>query len=213
MSQFLARSPQHCAKKGFSLDLNLNKKLIYSISTFILSILSFIFLLWLILHPAKPQFSLKEANINQLNFTEPYLLNSSIQVTFETKNPNQKVGIYYDQLQTYASYKGQQITLDTHIPSFYQGLQESNLISASLIGGGVPVASSIGYNVGRDKVAGNVVLSLKVDGQVRWRIGTWVSGRYRIDVNCIAVLPFGGQVTPASSVGTNKQKTQCSTTM
>ncbi|GAB2300281.1 hypothetical protein Dimus_034316 [Dionaea muscipula] len=126
--------------------------------------------------PFRPQFSLKEASIYQLNFSAPYLLlNSSIQVTLESKSPNQKVGIYYDQLQAYASYKGQQITLDTHIPAFYQAHQASNLISASLQGNSIPVASSIGYQVGRDQVAGNLVLALKVDGQLRWKVGTWVS--------------------------------------
>ncbi|GAB2265000.1 hypothetical protein Dimus_000069 [Dionaea muscipula] len=213
MSQFLARSPQHCAKKGsFSFDFNPSKKLLYSISTIFLSILCFIFLVWLILHPAKPKFSLKEASIYQLNFSAPYLLlNSSIQVTLESKNPNQKVGIYYDQLQAYASYKGQQITLDTHIPAFYQAHQASNLISASLQGNSIPVASSIGYQVGRDQVAGNLVLALKVDGQLRWKVGTWVPGRYRINVNCIALLPFG-QANPTNPVSANLGA-QCSTTI
>ncbi|GAB4858614.1 NDR1/HIN1-like protein 26 [Ancistrocladus abbreviatus] len=210
MSQISTISPKHCAKKGFSID-KINKKLLYTISTFFLSLLSLIVLIWLILHPAKPQFSLKQTDIYKLNLSSPYLLNSSVQITLESKNPNQKVGIYYDQLLAYASYKGQQITAETPIPAFYQGNQDSNLLSASLVGDGIPVAPSFGYEVGRDQVAGKLVLILKVDGRIRWKVGTWVSSRYRINVNCVAVVSFG-PTNPTSPIST-KQGTTCSTTI
>uniref|UniRef100_A0A5B7A6G4 Late embryogenesis abundant protein LEA-2 subgroup domain-containing protein n=1 Tax=Davidia involucrata TaxID=16924 RepID=A0A5B7A6G4_DAVIN len=211
MSQALTKSPKHCGKQGLNID-KLYKKLFYAFSTFLLSILSLIFLVWLILHPTKPDFSLREADIYQLNLSAtPHLLNSSIQLTLFSKNPNKKVGIYYDDLQVYASYKGQQITVNTPLPPFYQGHEDSNLLTASLVGAGLPVAPSFGYEVGRDQTAGKLVLSLKVNGRLQWKVGTWVSGRYRINVNCIAVMPFGPTIPsgPLSS----KQGTQCSTTV
>lgn len=210
MSQLHAKSPQHCAKQKINIS-KLHKKLFYTFSVFLLSILVLIFLVWLILHPTKPEFSLKEADIYQLNLSGPHLLNSSIQLTLLSKNPNQKVGIYYDVIQVYASYKGQQITLDTSLPPFYQDHQDSNLLSASLVGNGLPVAPSFGYEVGRDQMAGKFVLNLKVNGQLRWKVGTWVSGRYRFIVNCVAIMPFGPSIPsgPLSS----KQGSQCSTTV
>ncbi|XP_021283559.1 NDR1/HIN1-like protein 1 isoform X2 [Herrania umbratica] len=160
MSQVLSKSPKHCAKQGLSIDKSY-KKLFLAFSAFFSTILAFIFLIWLILHPSKPQFSLREADIYQLNLSGPHLLNSSIQLTLLSKNPNKKVGIYYDKLQAYAAYKGQQITVDTSLPPFYQGYEESNLLTASLEGKGLPVASSFGYEVGRDQTAGRIVLNLK----------------------------------------------------
>lgn len=213
MSQIHAKSPKHCAnKQGLAVDkLKFNKKLFYTFSTFLLSLSALIFLIWLLLHPSKPQFSLKEADIYQLNLSGPHLLNSSIQATLLSNNPNKKVGIYYDILQVYASYKGQQITLDTSLPPFYQAHEESNLLSASLVGNGLPVAPSFGYEVGRDQSAGNLLLNLKANGRLRWRVGTWVSGRYRFNVNCIAIMPFGPSL-PTGPLST-KQGTQCSITL
>ncbi|KAM7463615.1 hypothetical protein LguiA_031736 [Lonicera macranthoides] len=210
MSQIHAKSPQHCAKQKYNID-KLYKKLFYTFSTFLLSLLSLILLIWFILHPTKPEFALKEADIYQLNLSGSHLLNSSVQFTLLSKNPNQKVGIYYEELQVYASYKGQQITVDTSLPPFYQGHQDSNLLSASLIGNALPVAPSFGYEVGRDQTSGQLALSLKVNGRIRWKVGTWVSGRYRLNVNCIAIMPFGPTIPsgPLSS----KQGTQCSTTV
>ncbi|TXG48508.1 hypothetical protein EZV62_024383 [Acer yangbiense] len=211
MSQVFSKSPKHCGEKQ---TLNIDKhykKLFCALSTFFTSILSLILLIWLLLHPSKPQFSLREADIYQLNLSTTHLLNSSIQLTLLSKNPNQKVGIYYDELQVYAAYKGQQITVDSYLPPFYQGHQDTNLLTASLVGTGLPVAASFRYEVGRDQTAGKLVLNLKMNGKLRWKVGTWVSGKYRFNVNCVAVMDFGPTLPtgPLSS----KQGTQCSTSI
>ncbi|CAA3023429.1 NDR1/HIN1-like protein 26 [Olea europaea var. sylvestris] len=209
MSQVNEKSPKHCAKKGFSFN-KYHKKLFFAFSTSLLTILSLIFLVWITLHPTKPQFSLKDANIYQLNLSSSNLINSTIRLTLSSNNPNKKVGIYYDVLQVYASYKGQIITREALLPPFYQGNEETNLLSASLVGNQLPVTSSFGYEVKREQRIGKFVLTLKVIGRLRWKVGTWVSGRYRFNVNCVAILPFNSIPSgPLSS----KQGTVCSTTV
>ncbi|XP_004307931.1 PREDICTED: protein YLS9 [Fragaria vesca subsp. vesca] len=212
MSQALSKSPKHCGdKQGLKINKHC-KKLFAAFSTLFTTILCLILLVWLILHPTKPQFSLKEAGIYLLNLSgSNNLLNSSVQLTLLSKNPNQKVGIYYDELKVYAQYKGQQITVYTSLPPFYQGHEDSNLLTVSLIGNGLPVAPSFGYEVGRDQTAGRLVLNLKVLGRLRWKVGTWVSGRYRVNVDCVAVMAFGPSL-PSGPL-TTRQGTQCSTTV
>lgn len=210
MSQIHVKSPQHCAKKGFSIEKRY-KKLFYAVSTFLLSILSIIFVMYFLLHPSKPEFSLKETDVYQLSpNSSPQLLNSSIQLTLLSKNPNQKVGIYYDEINVYASYKSQQITVPTTLPPFYQGHEEKNLLTVSLVGNGLPVAPSTSYQVAHDRTVGKLVLNLKVHGRLRWKVGTWVSRKYGFNVNCVAIMPFGPS-TPSGLLSSNKQETQCST--
>ncbi|XP_058086285.1 NDR1/HIN1-like protein 26 [Magnolia sinica] len=208
MSKLSTSSPKHCANKGVNVE-KLYKRGFYAFSTLLLSIFSLIFFIWLILRPSKPQFYLKETDIYQLNLSGAQLLNSSIQITVLSKNPNKKVGIYYDQLQAYASYKAQQITPASSLPPFYQGHEDNNLLTASLLGSWVPVAPSFGYEVGRDQASGKLFLGLKLNGHLRWKVGTWVSGRHRFNVDCVAVMAFGPNVGtgPLSS----RQGTQCST--
>lgn len=210
MSQFTIKSPKHCGKQGVNVE-KLYKKLFVAFSALFTTILSIILLIWLILRPSKPEFSLKEADIYQLNLSNSNLLNSSIQLTLLAKNPNQRIGIYYDEIQVYAAYKGQQITLYTPLPPFYQGHEDSNLLSASLMGTGLPVAPSFGYEVGRDQTVGRLVLNLKVNGRLRWKVGTWVSGRYRLNVNCVAVMALGPTI-PTGPLSL-KQGSQCSTSV
>ncbi|PIA48751.1 hypothetical protein AQUCO_01300003v1 [Aquilegia coerulea] len=211
MSEFIVKSPKHCAKQGFNLNNWLNhKKLWYALFTFLISLVSLIFLVYLLLHPAKPEFYLREANLYQLNLSSAaaagddqdqdqyqyhhlLMIKSSVQITLVSKNPNQKVGVYYDQLQLYASYKGQQITMEASLPPFYQGHQDNNILNALLNAGskGLPVASSFGYEVSRDQMeAGTLILSVKVNGRLRWKVGTWVSSRYHFNVDCVIVMAF-----------------------
>ncbi|KAM1613744.1 hypothetical protein PS2_002203 [Malus domestica] len=209
MSQALTKSPKHCGNKHGLNICKLYKNLFLLFSTFGTTILSIILVVWLILRPTKPEFSLKEADIYQLNLFSSYLLNSSVQLTLLSKNPNQKVGIYYDELQVYAAYKGQQITVYTSLPPFYQGHEDSNILTASLVGIGLPVGPSFGYEMGRDQTAGRLVLNLKVIGRLRWKVGVWISGKYRVNVDCLAVMAFGPSV-PTGPL-TTRQGTQCST--
>lgn len=211
MSQITIKSPKHCATKQVRIERNY-KKIFFAFSTFFTTILLLILLIYFILKPSKPQFSLQELDIYQLNLSGP-ILNSSIQLTLLSKNPNQKVSIYYDEFQVYATYKNQQITSDSFVPPFYQGTQESNFLSSSLIGNGLPVAPSISYELSRDQVSGRLGLSLKANGKLRWKIGTWVSGRYRFNVNCDSIVAFG--IGPTLNVPplNSKLGALCSTTI
>ncbi|WJX34401.1 hypothetical protein P8452_22519 [Trifolium repens] len=212
MSIITIKSPKHCATKQVLRIERNYKKIFFTLSTFFTTILLLILLIYFILKPAKPQFSLQELDIYQLNLSGT-ILNSSIQLTLLSKNPNQKVSIYYDEFQVYATYKNQQITSDSFVPPFYQEQQESNLLSSSLIGNGLLVAPSIGYELGHDQILGRLSLNLKANGKLRWKIGTWVSGRYRFNVNCVSVVTFGIGSSMNVPPLTSKQGALCSTTI
>ncbi|XP_073033031.1 NDR1/HIN1-like protein 26 [Primulina eburnea] len=212
MSQIHVKSPKHCADKHTVLagSRRFNKKLYLYFTTIFLLLLSLILLVWLILHPTKPHFSLTQADVNQLNLASPSLLNSSIQLTLQSTNPNKKVGIFYDEFHLYASYKRQKITPETSISPFYQGHEETTFLSASLAGVQLPVSPSFAYEIQRDTGTGKLVLNFKGNGRLRWKVGNWVSGRYRFMVDCVTVMPFGAIPSPPLS---SRQGTVCSTTV
>lgn len=211
MSQLLVESPKHCAQRGLHVGKLKYRRLLCALSSFSLTVLSVVFAVWLILRPSKPEFYLRDAGVYQLSLASPRLLNSTVQFTLVSRNPNARVGVYYDQLRAYAAYKGQLITAELAFPPFYQGHEDTNLLSASLSGAGVPVAASFGYEVGRDQTAGRLPIRLRLDGRVRWKVGTWVSGQYHIEVDCVAVVGFvpGDTSSPPRTV----QGSQCSTTV
>lgn len=114
-----------------------------------------------------------------------------LQVTLSSRNPNDRVGVFYDRVDVYATYRGQQITLPTMLPPTYQGHKDVDVWSPFIYGNTVPVAPYVAAALGEDQVTGRVLVNVKVDGRVRWKVGTWVSGRYHLYVNCPAYIVFG----------------------
>ncbi|KVI08387.1 Late embryogenesis abundant protein, LEA-14 [Cynara cardunculus var. scolymus] len=173
-------------------------------------ILAFIVLLtflitWAILQPKKPRFTLQDATIYSFNVSAPILLSSNFQITVSSRNPNDRIGVYYDKLDVFASYHSQQITYFTAIQPVYQGHKDTNVWSPFIYGTNVPVAPYNGASLTQDQSDGAISLLIKLNGRVRWRVGRFISGRYHIHVTCPAYIPFGNKqnsAIPGIVVGT-----------
>ncbi|WOL15541.1 hypothetical protein Cni_G24322 [Canna indica] len=158
----------------------------------ILLILLIILIVWLALRPTKPRFYLRDAVVLQFNYTgnPANLLSIVTQVTISSRNPNDHIGIYYDRINVFAAYKFQQITLSTPIPPFYQGHNDVTIWSPYLTGPNVPVAPYLCDVLTQDKNSGFLLLHVKVDARIRWKVGSWTSGNYHMFVSCPAFLAF-----------------------
>ncbi|XP_058196162.1 NDR1/HIN1-like protein 1 [Rhododendron vialii] len=170
----------------------LYRNIVAALVAFVLLVLLTILLIFLILRPTKPKFILIDATVYAFNVSAPNFLTTTLQVTLSSRNPNDRVGVFYDRVDVYATYRGQQITIPTVLPPTYQGHKDVNVWSPFIYGNAVPVAPYLAAALGEDQVTGRVLLNVKVDGRVRWKVGTWVSGRYHLYVNCPAYIVFGG---------------------
>lgn len=84
------------------------------------------------------------------------------------------------------------VTLATLLPATYQGHLDVTVWSPFLYGTLVPVAPYLSPALSQDLTAGMVLLNIKIDGWVRWKVGTWISSRYRLHVNCPAYITLAG---------------------
>ncbi|KFK26335.1 hypothetical protein AALP_AA8G234500 [Arabis alpina] len=168
-----------------------------------------VFLVWAILHPHGPRFVLQDVTISDFNFSQPYLLTSKLQVTLSSRNPNDKIGIFYDHLDIYASYRNQEVTSAIILPVTYQGHLDMTVWSPVLSGCAVPVSPYLSLALNQDLIAGMVLLNIKIDGWVRWKVGSWVSGSYHLHVNCPAYLSCSGQFSGTGTAIKNQLVEQC----
>ncbi|KAG4183258.1 hypothetical protein ERO13_A09G097900v2 [Gossypium hirsutum] len=178
----------------------LAKRVAVAIFGFLIIFAIVVFLVWAILHPTKPHFILQDVTIYAFNLTAPNYLTSNMQITLVSRNPNERIGIYYHKLDVLASYRNQQITLPTLIPRTYQGQQDVTVWSPLLYGNAVPIAPFLEVGLNQDMNAGMVLLNVKAFGQLKWKVGTWISGRYQININCPIYISFTGR-TKAVQVG------------
>ncbi|XP_019164049.1 PREDICTED: NDR1/HIN1-like protein 12 [Ipomoea nil] len=181
----------------------LHRRLLAAVVGVAILILLVVLLAWAVLRPSKPRFVLQDATIYAFNFTAavPAHLTTSIQLTLSARNPNGRIGVYYDRLRIYAAYRGQQITLPTHLPPTYQAHKEVALWSPFVYGNSVPVAPYHAAALSLDRNVGTAMINIRVNGRIRWRVGSFVSGRYHLNVDCPAYISFGGYIPNTVVVG------------
>ncbi|KAL2323015.1 hypothetical protein Fmac_027394 [Flemingia macrophylla] len=167
------------------------RRIFWGIVVFLFIVLVTILIIWAILKPTKPTFVLQDITLYAFNATVPNFLTSNFQVTLSSRNPNDHIGIYYDRLDTYVTYQSQQVTYRTGIPPSYQGHKEVNVWSPFVYGTNVPVAPFNFLSLSQDQSNGNVYVTIKIDGRVRWKVGSFISGRYHLYVRCPAFITFG----------------------
>ncbi|KAB2013301.1 hypothetical protein ERO13_D09G131500v2 [Gossypium hirsutum] len=169
------------------------RRLLFGILFFILIVLITVLLIWAILRPSKPRFILQDTTVYGFNASVPNFLTSSFQVTVSSRNPNDRIGIYYDRLDLYATYRNQQITPRTSLPPTYQGHKDVNVWSPFINGNMIPISPDFSTSLSSEQASGSVFLTIKIDGRVRWKVGAFVSGRYHLYVRCPAIITFGSK--------------------
>ncbi|KAK8501979.1 hypothetical protein V6N13_023249 [Hibiscus sabdariffa] len=183
------------------------RSIIGCLLVFLLLVLITILIIWAVLRPTKPRFLLLDTTVYGFNASTPNFLSSNFQVTVSSRNPNDRIGVYYDRLVIYATYRNQQTTLRTSLPPTYQDHNEATVWSPFLYGNMVPIAPEFSVALKSEQAAGSVFMVINIYGRVRWKVGTFVSGRYHLNVRCPAYITFGSRSTGVS-VGENAVKYQ-----
>ncbi|TVU26839.1 hypothetical protein EJB05_29404, partial [Eragrostis curvula] len=109
---------------------------------------------------------LQDATLKQLDLANVSgVLSTALQVTIASRNPNSRVGVYYDRLDVYASYKYQQVTVGASLPPVYQGHGDVDVWSPVLSGPNVPFAPYLADALGKDVANGYLIMEVKIDGR------------------------------------------------
>lgn len=53
------------------------------------------------------------------------------------------------------------------------------------------MAPYLSVSLNQDQFTGTVLINIRVDGRIRWKVGTFISGKYHLNVNCPAYINFG----------------------
>lgn len=153
-----------------------------------------VLVIYLALHPSKPSFYLQDVQLRSIDLGDP-ALSLDLQVTIASRNPNDRVGVYYKSLDAFTTYRDEPVTVPVSMPAIYQGHKDVSVWSPVMSGDSVPVAQYVADAMKQDIAAGYVLLHIKVDGRVKWKVGSWVSGGYHLFVNCPALLATSGSAT------------------
>ncbi|KAL6629663.1 hypothetical protein ACP70R_029428 [Stipagrostis hirtigluma subsp. patula] len=210
-------SPRDCSRKrhhhhhggsGCGGSRRRRRALIAASST-VASLLSLSIILWLTLRPSSPRFSLLAATARAADNNASVIL---VDAAFAAHNPNARATALYDQLRATATYGGVPLSAGAPLPPLEQpeAGQGDALVSALL------TSTAAAAPAGDVAVGARALLRVRLEGQLRWKVAAWVSGRHGLTVDCVAAVllqpsPSSGLAPRVADAVGAVQGSQCAT--
>lgn len=138
---------------------------------------------WLALRPQKPKYYLENGSVSQFQVSKVGLVNSRVLFNITTRNPNKRVAIYYDKIDAFLLYDGEEIAWAS-IPPFFQGHKNTTSLNASLSGYFVSMDADASRDLKLEYSSGKVDMGLRLYARIRFKRGIWKSRHYTLRVKC-----------------------------
>ena len=162
---------------------------------------SIVFIVWLVLRPRLPDFSLESVSVSNLNVSAPAsdrpALSGDWSVGFSVFNPNKKMSISYDELTAEVFYRTAFLA-ETRVAPFFNAVKDRTAVNATFSARNSYVANWIATGLDADRRGGTVSFSFRIWARVGFRAGGWRMRRRLLRVLCENV---GVGVSSASGSG------------
>lgn len=160
--------------------------------------------LWLVFRPNKVKIHATDAVLTELNFsTVNNTMFYDLALNMTIRNPNKRIGIYYDRIEANALYEGQRLkTVD--LTPFYQGHKNTTDLFVRFQGQQILTLNSEQVsNYNKDKDARVYNVDVKLNFRVRLKFGWVKSPKMKPKIECDLDIPL------KSANGTAFQAKQC----
>ncbi|KAM0947433.1 hypothetical protein DsansV1_C08g0086191 [Dioscorea sansibarensis] len=165
-----------------------------------------ILILWLVYRPQKIKVSVENAYLTNFTLTSsPSYLDYNLSTTVSVRNPNKRIGIYYDMLGADVNYSGNWLG-STTLPTFYQGHKNTTMVFPSFDGRTTVIASSALDAFKNENATRFFNMNMWFYARVRYKYGSLTTRRYTVRIRCYIRVPL---VTNGSSNNTGFQWTKC----
>ncbi|KAK4281712.1 hypothetical protein QN277_013173 [Acacia crassicarpa] len=149
-----------------------------------------VFVFWLLVRPNVVKFHVTDASLTQFNFTSNNTLFYNLAVNITIRNPNRKLGLYYDQIEASASYQDAWFDSQTLTP-FYQGHKTTDVLNPVFAGQRFllldPTQAS---ELNKDQSSGIYNIDVTLHLKVRFKLGALKTFKFKPKVNCDLSLPL-----------------------
>ncbi|KAI5679632.1 hypothetical protein M9H77_00859 [Catharanthus roseus] len=148
-------------------------------------------ILFLIFRPNKVKFYATDAELTQFEFsTANNTLYYNLAVNMTIRNPNRRIGIYYDSIEARALYEGQRFH-SVMLDPFYQGRKNTSELHPVFSGQHiVPLGSKEISNYNNDRSSNLYNIEVKLYLRIRLKLGWVKSPRIKPKIECDLQIPL-----------------------
>ncbi|KAI6691365.1 hypothetical protein NL676_028193 [Syzygium grande] len=142
-------------------------------------------ILYLAFRPKLPKYSIDGLQITQFNLSNDSSLNATFDVTITARNPNKKIGIYYEGgSRITVLYSGDQLCQGA-LPKFYQGHRNTTVLVVPLSGQTQNGTGLLSQLQAQQQATGSIPLNLRVRQPVRVKLGKLKLFKVKFLVRCL----------------------------
>lgn len=145
-----------------------------------------VLVIWLVVKPKRLVFSVDDALIQNFNINNNHL-NASFHFVIRSYNPNTKVSIYYDKIESRVDYDDQTLAYNLVEP-FYQPHKNVTRLGVKLKADSVALVGSVPTDLKLEKSSGEIELNVWLKARIRFKVGAWKSSHRTLKVFCSPVL-------------------------
>ncbi|EXC20583.1 hypothetical protein L484_027138 [Morus notabilis] len=141
-------------------------------------------ILYLVFRPKLPKYSIDDLQVTQFNLSSNDSLSATFDVTITARNPNKKIGIYYEggsRIRVY--YNGTRLCQGA-LPKFYQGHRNTTRLVVPVTGQTANATGLINDLQAERQQTGYVPLALRVKQPVRIKLGRLKLFKIKFYVKC-----------------------------
>lgn len=163
----------------------------------------FILIIWLIFRPInKVEFHVADVALTQFNYTNN-MLQFNLAANISIRNPNKKIGIYYDRIEARAFYEDQRFGYDALTP-FYQGHKNTSVLNVVFKGQqAVTLQGEELTQFNQERTSGLYSIALELSLRIRFKLGKVKTARFKPKVECDDLkIPLNG--SPVAGISNNK---------
>lgn len=145
-----------------------------------------VFISWIILRPRVPEFQADSLSLSSFNLTPSpnSLLTATWILHLTVRNPNHKVSLSYDQIESSIYYKSKMLSV-TSLPPFTQSKRNVTSAEARFAATDAYVEGRAADGIGKEKrEKGSVEFNTRVFARVRYSVGGWRARARFLRVYC-----------------------------
>lgn len=159
---------------------------------------------WLIVRPNKVKFHVTEATLTQFNYTNNKLY-YDLALNFTIRNPNKRLGIYFDTVEARALYEDARFDTENITP-FYMGHKTTHEASTEFKGENlIALTSDQTSEYNKETTSGVYNIDVKLYLRIRFKLGVFKTGKFKPKINCDLKVPLNNGTSSGQF-----ETTQCS---
>ncbi|CAH9068440.1 unnamed protein product [Cuscuta epithymum] len=162
-------------------------------------------IVWLIFRPNALRFYVDNASLTQFDYSASRnTLNYNLAVNMSIRNPNKRIGVYYDSIEVRALYDKQRFSVANIDPFFQETKNTSNIQSVFKGQNPLPLGDSSEYS--SQKKNGGFEIQLKLYLKVRLKFWLIKSKKIKYSIDCD--LNYVPLISNGTSAG-DFERTRC----